>query len=204
MTSPRRPLCIPTCIVGLAVGSTLTGCTQFNVDRLRVGHPLRQPGLAFPVEQTRRTDFGIAYFDTGPLDRMDAVVVYLTQDGRVAGKLHASTQRPGMGLGSEVEYQFVGDLDPTLLGLTRTGPIDTLRALAAQLLTPAHDPAITRTHHQVAAGIARLIDQWPNARPPAAASALDAYRTVPDGGTASITVHSDGVMKVGYEATGKR
>lgn len=202
-TSRRRAAVLRGLLAGLAATlPMLTGCARINLDRLTLGQELRQPQRVFPEGRALRTDVGLCYLERDRLGRTDAIVVLLTRDQRVAGKLHACLRQRRGGSSPTIEYHLRGEFDPQLVGLSGTGPIDTLRAIADELTSHARDGVVREAHGLIAAGMVRMVQQWPHAddegpTPPRLAELLE---RVPPGGEAKITVRRRGTRVIEYHA----
>ncbi len=188
----------------LCAAPLLTGCADLNYGRVSLGQEQREYQSAFPEDKVRRTSVGLCYLEQGALGRTDAIVVLLTRDRRVAGKLHAIHVERKFGWGDERGYRLTGELDPRLFETAGTGPIDALRLVADELTTNGEDNFVRTTQGWVAAGLVRLIQQWPHVgdEGPAAARLADELESVPAGGEAAIRVDARGVYVVEY-AQGK-
>ncbi len=184
----------------LAALPLLSGCVQYSYDRLRIGQEQREYRLAFPEEKIRPTAAGFCFMEQGSLGRTDAVGVLLTRDRRIAGKLHAAHLERNLGLGPEVGYRLHAELDPRLLDTAGAGPIDALRVVADDLTVRGEDTFVRTAHGWVAAGLVRIIQQWPHVgdEGPAITRLTDALARVPAGGEARISVDPRGVYQIEY------
>ncbi|MEW6252052.1 MAG: hypothetical protein AB1716_15540 [Planctomycetota bacterium] len=182
------------------LGASLGGCADLNYERVRLGQEQREYKSALPEDKVRRTTAGLCYLEETPVGRTDAIVVLLTRDRRVAGKLHAAHLERDLGLGRELGYRLHAELDPRLLDTAGAGAVDTLRVVADEL-TSSGDDTFTRTAHAwVAAGIIRILQQWPHSgdEGPAVTRVADALERVPAGGAARIGVDVRGVYVIEY------
>ena len=185
----------------LAMAGPLAGCAQLGYQRIRLGQEQPAYRHALPEDKTRRTPTGLCYLEHDPLGGTEAVVVLLTRDRRVAGKLHARQRERELGWQRVNEYRLHGELHLELLGLPGTGPIDTLRSVAADLAATEPDSYVREAHGWVVAGLVRLVQRWP----PAGELGLsyphlfDTLERVPAGGVARLTVERDGVLVIEYE-----
>jgi hypothetical protein len=178
----------------------LAGCAEFGYDRIELGAEQRAYQQAFPEERMRRTPAGFCYLEKNAFGRTDAVVVLLTADRRVAGKLHATyVERKGP-FQAETIYSLRGALDPELMRLEGTGPIDVLRAVAADLTSAPGDTFVREAHGWVAAGLMRLVQHWPHVgdEGPAFTRLTDMLDRIPAGGVACVTIDARGVYVVEY------
>ncbi len=176
------------------------GCVAFSFDRVQLGQTQPEYRPAFPEGQTRRTPVGLCYLERDPFGRTDAVVLLLAGDRRVAGKFHAVHVERRSPLAVETSYQLRGELNPGLARLTGTGPVDTLRAVTDELTTGDPDTFVREAQGWVAAGLVRLIQQWPHTGDagPAATRVADLLERVPGQGTARVTVTPAGVLQFEY------
>jgi hypothetical protein len=185
----------------LLLGATSSaGCVQFGYDQVRLGQTQREYRAAFAEGQTRRTTQGLCYLEQDWLGQTDAVVLLLTADRRVAGKLHAVHSERRTLISVETDYELHGELDPALARLGGTGPVDTLRAVADELTTGDADASVREAHGWVAAGLVRLMQRWPHVgdEGPALTRLTAMLERVPGGGTAHISVDPNGVYRFEY------
>jgi hypothetical protein len=176
------------------------GCAELSYSGIRLGQEQREYQQAFPEDRTRRTPTGICYLEKDPLGRTDAMVLLLTADRRVAGKLHATHFERNYGFKVETGYRLVGELDPAMLRLSSTGPIDALRAVADELTATEADAFARQTQAWVAAGLVRLVQHWPHVgdEGPAFTRLTSVLERVLGGGLARITVDPRGVYLLEY------
>lgn len=195
-----RPLLAPFLLL-------LSGCTQLAYEGVHLGQEQREYRTAFPEDQVRRTPTGSCYLERDPLGRTEAIVLLLTPDRRVAAKLRAVHTPPPAWLASGATYELHGEIDPQLLNLSATGPIDMLRAIADQLTTPGDDSFARDAQAWIAAGLVRLLQRWPSVTDegPAITRLTEALGRVPGGGTAQVTIDPRGALLLHYlAATGTR
>jgi len=178
----------------------MTGCAQLSYDQLKLGQEHGEFKRAFPEAKVRRTPSGICYLEQDLLGRTDAVVVLLTTDRRIYGKLHASHLERESGFKANTSYELHGELDPVLAGLEGTGPIDALRVIADELTETDSDTLVREAHGWIAAGLVRLVQRWPHLGDagPAFPRLTDMLEHVPAGGEASITVDREGTFLLHY------
>jgi hypothetical protein len=145
----------------------------------------------------------VCYCEQDGFGRTDAAVLLLTGDRRVAGKLYAMHQERKSGLQVETTYRLRGELDPQLLKLSATGPIDMLRAIADDLTTSGEDTFVREAHAWIAGGLVRLMQRWPHVgdEGPAVTRLTEALERIPAGGVARVTVDARGVYLVEYTQT---
>jgi hypothetical protein len=177
----------------------LPGCAEFGYNQVQLGQEQRVYQAAFPEDSTRRSPAGVCCLETDGAGRTDAAVLLLTPDRRVAGKFYATHverhwARPQM------YYRLRGELDPRLMNLGATGPIDALRAVADELTATEGDTFVRDAHAWVAAGLLRLIQHWPHVgdEGPGFPRVSQTLERIPAGGEARITVDARGVYMVEY------
>ncbi|MBW7906938.1 MAG: hypothetical protein LC135_07415 [Phycisphaerae bacterium] len=184
--------------VGLAL---LCGCAGTTYRQLSLGQERSSYDRVMPREVTRSTDLGLAYLRHDPAaGRTDAIVVLLTQDRRIAAKMHAVRRERKGWMGGDPGFALRGEIDPRLAELQSSGPVDTLRVIVADLVAYQGERLATDAHAWVAAGLVRLMQAWPNTSDVGVdtrklAAALE---RVPGGGTAQIAVDSNGVYRFEY------
>ena len=207
-TSPplTRTLRLPTAAV-LPLLIAIVGCgnssTHWGYDRIRIGQSPGQYERVLPTADTRRTQLGLCYLGRGALGATDAIVVLLTPDRRVAGKLHARWTQRNYGFKSELRYRLRGEVDPLLADLRTTGPIDVLRMIASDLVNYQGEQLAREAHHWVAAGLVRMIQPWPHVRDVGLdeAKLREALERVPGGGAVRLGLDGAGVYRFEYEQT---
>lgn len=182
----------------LVAGLLLTlsaGCANWSYDRVQLGMLQREAERLLPEGTLWRTELGLAIEQTDWTGRTDALVILLTQDLRVAGKLQTTRTTEGLpGLNRQEHYRLRGLVDPQAWGLTDVGPVDLLRALIDDLASYRGARMPMETHARVAAGIRRLLERWSEADlPPPQYPLL---------GTALETVPADGLAEVRREPGG--
>ena len=182
------------------------GCANWSFDRVQMGQQLREYERVFPESKARRTDRALCYLERDVLGRTDAVVLLLTRDRVVCGKLHAIYVRSQLGAHETSTYTLRGEIDPELARYRSTGPIDMLRAVAAELTEPQDDNVTREALEWVAAGIVRLVQRWPHLgdEGPAFPRLTEMLERVPGGGVANLAVDERGVYQLSYEQTTKR
>lgn len=188
-------------LVALGLAALLqTGCADWSYDRVQLRQQVREYERLFPEGQSQRTDSTLCFFETGNLGRTDAIVLLLTRDRRVAGKLQATYVEHNYGFRVDTGYVLRGELDPALSELSATGPVDTLRAVADELTGGEADQFVRDAHGWVAAGLVRLVQRWPHAgdEGPAFPRLTAMLERVPADGTARITVDPRGVYLLEY------
>ena len=153
-----------------------------------------------PAEGSRRTDLGLCYLGSDLFGRTDALVILLTHDRRVAGKLHATHYRRSYGFKTETGFRLRGELDPEACGLSATGPIDTLRAICDALVSYQGEKIATEAHAWGAAGLIRLIQRWPHVSELGSQteSLSETLSLVPGGGVARLGMNERGIHEFEY------
>lgn len=187
------------CPLALLVTS-LAGCAQMNYDQVRLGTTADRPNRLFAEAQSRRTALGVAYLDTDMLGKVEAAVVLLSPEQRVAAKFYAVYDPQSLNPASPATYTLRGELDPDLTTLRNAGPLDTLRVIADELTDSGDEQRVRDAHAWIAAGLVRLVQQWPHATDPgpAATRITETLARVPAGGTADLSTGPDGTLTVTY------
>ncbi len=176
------------------------GCADLTYDRVRLGQQLREYERVFPDDKSRRTESTLCYLEQDATGRTDAIVLLLTRDRQVCGKLHATFVRRDYGFRVETSYVLRGELDPATARFAGAGPIDTVRAIADDLTNADGDNFTRESHGWVAAGLVRLVQRWPHVgdEGPALTRLTDMLERVPGGGQALIAVDPRGVYRFEY------
>lgn len=191
---------IPLCglLVGLAA-SLAGGCADLSYDRVRLGMTQRECERLLPADAVWRTELGFCHRTTDAVGRTDALVVLLGRDQCVAGKLQA-TCHPQQRFGLERGFWLRGELDPLAMGLGATGPVDALRAVAADLADYQGVKPALEAHALVAAGLVRLVERWPHMGPAGAnyPRLADTLEVVPGGGEGVIRIDGRGTYIIQY------
>lgn len=153
-----------------------------------------------PADGSRHTDLGLCYLKSDAFGRTDAMVVLLNRQQQVAAKLHATHYRRQLGFKVDTGFWLRGELDPELIGLSATGPIDTLRAIADDLLTYRGEKLAMDAHAWIAAGLVRLMQRWPHVSDPGLRSdgLTEMLDRVPGAGMARISIDESGVYHLEY------
>lgn len=182
----------------------LAGCADTTYKQLRLGQQRSEYDRIMPRESTRATDYGMAYLThSAAKGRTDAIVVLVTPDRRIAGKIQAVVvERANWLLPGSTQRGFLlrGEIDPHIAQLEATGPVDTLRLVAADLIRYRGDRLATDSHAIVAGGLVRLMQAWPNVTDVGVDTARIApvLEQIPAGGVTNIAVNSDGVYRFDY------
>lgn len=181
----------------------LAGCADLSYRNLQLGQSRTHYDGALPVDSSRRTDLGLCQYRKNVLGDVEAVVVLLSSDRRIAVKIRATSTRRNYGLHTESRYQLTGELDRRLYGTEDTGPIDTLRSVAHTLSERQSDALAREAHEFIAAGLARLLARWPGVSDVGIEGVrLEEFADKgPPGGAARIGVGADGILRFEYEQT---
>lgn len=176
------------------------GCANWSYDRVRLGMTQSECERQLPAESLWRTELGFCHRTTDIAGRTDALVILLGRDQRVAGKLQATRYPSQQRWGPERGFLLRGEIDPVATGLEATGPVDALRAVAADLADYQGAKPALDAHALVAAGLVRLVERWPHVGPagasfPRLAEALD---VVPGGGEGLLRVDARGIYFFEY------
>lgn len=182
------------------VVAVVAGCADHSYDSVQLGQRSREYERRFPEQQTRQTDKTLCWLQESWTERADAVVLLLTDTRQVCGKWQATFQPDKAGLTGGARYHLRGTLAPGSAGYHGTGPLDTLRAIADDLTDLDADEFTRNAHGWVAAGIVRLVQQWPQVdrAGPAEARLRDMLARVPAGGQATIIIQPDGRITMTY------
>jgi len=178
----------------------LSGCVDWSYRQIRLGQPGDECERLLPAASSRRTALGLCHLHDDKLGRTDALVVLLTADRRVAGKLWARRFERNWGLKTSRGYWLVGELNPELYRVRAAGPIDTLRAIAGELTDYRGEKLALDAHALVAAGLARLMQRWPGVTDPGVSSQrlTELLEVVPGGGIARLEVDERGTYRLEY------
>lgn len=181
-------------LLPIAAGLTLPGCAGLTYDRVQVGRQLSEYQRVFPEDGVHRTDTTVCYLEHDGLGRTDAVVLLLTRDRQICGKLHAVRVERRYGLAAGTGYRLRGEIAPELARLGATGPIDAARAVADSLTAIDGDRQTREVHGWVAAGLVRLVQRWPHVGDagPAVPRLTDMLERVPGGGAGHLGVDPAG------------
>lgn len=184
----------------VSVGLLQSGCAAWSYEHVQLGQELREYERAFPEGKTRRTKSALCYLERDLTGRTDAVVLLLTRNRVIAGKLHAVHVERRLGFQHDSSYRLRGELDPRLARLQGTGPIDTLRAVADELTGNDGTNFIHEANGWVAGGLVRLIQRWPEVGDagPAFPRLTEVLEQIPLGGRAQIAITPDGTYEIEY------
>ncbi|MFH1747613.1 MAG: hypothetical protein ABIG44_11275 [Planctomycetota bacterium] len=150
-------------IVYVGILATLVGgCNNWSYEQVRLGMTQQECTRTFAEDTVRRTELGYCLLQEDSRGNVAALVVLMTRDGLVSGKLQARLQRRNVGLTNPWAYELRGELDPALAGLGATGPIDMLRAILDDLASFQGVRSAQGAHEWLAAGLVRLLERWPH------------------------------------------
>lgn len=178
----------------------LSGCSQLTYGNVKLRESPQQYEKKLPSEQSRRTSVGLTYYNQSWDGKTEAIVVLLSTDRRVAGKIMATRTEPKPMMLQSGTFTLVGELDPELYDMRSTGPIDTLRVIARSLSEYRGEKLATDAHNLVTAGLVRLMQRWPRVEDVGVtAERLPSLFALAGGtGAASISVDSKGVYHFEY------
>ncbi len=184
----------------LALWLLPAGCAQWSYDHVQLGQEHRQYERTFPEGGVHRTETTLSYLARDWFGRTDAIVLLLTKDRRVAGKLQATHFERNYGFKTDTGYVLRGEIDPTLAAVGAAGPIDALRAIADELTSPDGDTVSRQTRAWVAAGLVRLMQRWPHVgdEGPAFTRLTEMLERVAGGGVGRIAVDERGAYVLDY------
>jgi len=188
--------------IGLLAAAVLalSGCSAMSYNAIELGQGPREYDRILPDDTSRTTALGLCHLSKQLNGQTNAIVVFLTPDRRVAGKLYAKHIDRNWGFVRRSGYTLVGELDLEAYDVGQTGAIDTLRAMTSELTQVRGEPIVMDAHAWVAAGLVRLLQRWPAVEdfgvPSERLSEL--LELVPGGGAARISVTEDGVFLVEY------
>jgi len=210
--APTRALPIDACARALLIGiraralligaalvlPALCGCASWTYSQLRLGQR-PQDYERLPADRARRTSTGVCAYQQNALGDSEAIVVLLTSDRRIAGKLRATRVKARWGQAFDA-YALTGELDRELYDAQETGPLDTLRALAGELADYSGERLAAQAHELAAAGLIRLVQRWPHALDLGVreARAAELLELAAGGGEAGLSVGVDGVFRFWY------
>lgn len=211
--APTRALPIDACARALLIGiraralligaalvlPALCGCASWTYSQLRLGQRPQDYERVLPADRARRTSTGVCAYQQNALGDSEAIVVLLTSDRRIAGKLRATRVKARWGQAFDA-YALTGELDRELYDAQETGPLDTLRALAGELADYSGERLAAQAHELAAAGLIRLVQRWPHALDLGVreARAAELLELAAGGGEAGLSVGVDGVFRFWY------
>lgn len=186
-------------LITLLISATLagsTGCANWSYRNIHAGQNPRDYEKLLPAFDTRRTPLGLCYYKVDSLGGEDVIMILVSDNRRVAGKLRAqvggASKTPGGARGLRLE----GEISSQWLGSELPGPADALRYLLTRLADYHADNATMRAHGWAAAGLTRLLELYPQAEPitslPAAFN--EQLERVPGGGTGDMRADGDHIV----------
>ena len=184
-------------LVALALLTFLTGCSNWTYRHLKLGQSPSEYERVLPVVNTAQTPASVCYLRADKADRRESLVLLITIDRRLAGKLHAKyRERKG-----SLRYELTGRIDPELFGTGAAGTTNTLRAVAVDLMEQRTGQIAAEAHAWVAAGIVRVLEQTPEADDfgVSADTLEDLFDRLPGGGEADVETNEHGVIELKYE-----
>ncbi len=184
----------------LLAGLLNAGCAQWSYERIEIGQPLRDYERVFPEEDSRKTRRSLCLLKQDALGRTDAVVLLYNRLQVVYAKFQATARGRDAILAAGAAYTVRGTIDPAAGGFRDVGPIDLLRAVADDLTADDHEAAVRDAHAWVAAGLTRIIQQWPGVSDPGPAypRLTRTLASVSADGTATVTVGPQRRLHVSY------
>ncbi len=179
------------------------GCADWRYDEIRLRAVPREYATILAADRTRQTPLGLAHLDQRSAERPEALLVVLSNDRRVAGKLQVRRSRRMTLSGAREIYQLRGEIDAALIGAAEAGPVDALRLLLSELERLPREPLPRNVYGSIAAGLVRLLDRWPGATAPEVdRDALDEWLCeINPEGQADIST-TQGVIRIHYTAEG--
>ena len=180
----------------------LTGCVGWSYKTIQIDQGPKDYARVLPQEESRKTALGLCSLQNSRSGGTDAIVVFLTEDRRVAAKFWAKQKARNWGFGHvSSEYELVGELSPKLYGTEGSGPIDTLRAVIVDLTEYRGEKLAMEAHAWVAAGLVRLMQCWPGDRDAGASSPLleSKLDLIPGGGTGRMEIDKQGLYQLRYK-----
>lgn len=175
------------------------GCATWSYNQVYLGQELRDYERAFPSDKTRRTKSTLCYLERDLSGRDVAVVLLVSRNRVVAGKLQAVYVEGGK-VFPRAGYRLQGELDPGLARLHGAGPIDALRAVADELTRDMSGDLTRDASGWVAAGLVRLVQRWPDISDagPAYPRLTEVLQYVPPDGRAHIAIKPEGTYEIEY------
>lgn len=177
------------------------GCADLSYEGIRLGMRQAECSRQFEAEAVERTELGLCALRRDLTGRTDALVVLLSPDGVVAGKLQATFIPQEPRWGRPAAFRLRGQLDPKASALGATGPVDSLRAVLEDLAGYRGSRAAMQAYAWVAAGLIRMLERWPHMGELASAypHLIDALEQVPGGGESRVRVDRQGIYWFEYE-----
>lgn len=185
--------------MGLLCCWMMCGCAELHYSRVRLGQTPEQYDKVLPQESVRRTDAGMCWLERDRFGRTDAIVLLMSRDKRVGGKLRATRIHRDYGMMSETRYELSGEIDPRISGYRETGPLDMIRAVQMDLAEQSGDATAVQALRLVSTGLLRVLQRWPNSGEPVTPVTLgESVELVPGGGEATLRVDRGGLFHIAY------
>jgi hypothetical protein len=181
--------------------SLIQGCADLSYQGITLGMRQAECARQLEGESVQRTELGFCAVRTDLTGRTDALVVLVSREGVVTGKLQATFWPANPQWGRRAAYRLRGQLDPTSSALGATGPVDSLRAILDDLASYRGPRPAMQAHAWVAAGLVRMIERWPHVGELASAypHLADVLEQVPGGGESSLRADRQGVFWFEYQ-----
>lgn len=197
---PRRIVRGLACLMLLGVAMGGGGCVKLTYDRLHLGEPPSKYERMLPASESRRTMVGLCQLRKSSGGKSEAILLVLSDDRRLAGKIRVRRVRSEAGLLSHREYELWGTIDPVLYGAGQAGPADVLRSLVRSLVDYRGERLAVEAHRLVAAGLLRILEQWPEAADLGLSPdlAADLAEIAPGGGKSHVETADNGVIRFEY------
>lgn len=176
------------------------GCAKLTYDRLILGEPPSKYERMLPASESRRTAVGLCQLKKSAGGKTESILLVLSDDRRLAGKIRVQRAQRESGLLSRRTYELYGSINPGLYGAAEAGPADVLRSLVRSLVDYRGEKLAMEAHRLVAAGLLRLLERWPEAADLGLSAELtaDLAEIAPSGGTSRIDVRESGVIDFQY------
>jgi hypothetical protein len=178
--------------------ASLAGCSDWSYRQIQLGQSRQEYERV--LADARQTTLGLCRAAT---DRGadTALLVLLTEDRRVAGKIETRSVRRDWGLMRQQQFTLRGELDPVLFQTQQAGPFDTLRLIVSQLLDYRGERVATDAHAWIAAGLIRLMQRWPHLDDGAwdTRAIADTLDRAPGGGETRLSLDGRGAYRFEYE-----
>lgn len=182
-----------------------TGCADWSYRTIQIGQTPSEYARVLPIENSRKTALGLCSLQSGRTGRTDAIVVFLTEDRRVAAKFWTQHIERNWGFGRvQTEFRLEGELSPQLYGTQASGPLDTLRAVIIDLNEYRGEKLALETHAWIAGGLIRLMQCWPGERDVGTITPLlkNTLDSIPGGGTGRMEIDQRGYYQLRYRQGG--
>ena len=185
----------------LLLVTLIEGCADLSYEGITLGMRQAECARRLEGESVQRTDLGFCAVRTDLAGRTDTLVILVSREGVVTGKLQATFCPADPRWGRPPAFRLRGQLDPAASALGATGPVDSLRAILEDLAGYRGSRPAMQAHAWVAAGLVRMIERWPHVGELASAypHLTDTLEQVPGGGEARLGVDRQGVYWFQYE-----